>query len=202
MIPAIVLAAGRSSRMGRPKALLPLGAGRTFLTRILETLRAAGVEDIVVVLGHDAAAIASSLEQQPPVRIAINAAYDQGQLSSLVTGIDVVDRPGVVAALVTLVDVPLVSAATVSAVLDRYRATRAAVVRPVSGARHGHPLVIDRSLFREFRRADPAAGAKPIVHAHVSAAGDVEIDDEGAFADIDTPAEYQRALAGLGGTSS
>ena len=53
MVPAVVLAAGKSSRMGRTKATLPLGRGDTFLTRIVRTLRDAGVEDVVVVVGHE-----------------------------------------------------------------------------------------------------------------------------------------------------
>ena len=103
---------------------------------------------------------------------------------------------GVVEGLVTLVDVPLVSAATVRAVVESYRVTHAPVVRPTSGARHGHPLLLDRSVFAALRAAAPETGAKPIVRAHASPAGDIPIDDEGAFTDIDTPGEYQR-LAGL-----
>ena len=94
----------------------------------------------------------------------------------------------------TLVDVPLVSAATVRAVLDRYRTTRAPVVRPVRGALHGHPVLVDRSLFDKIRAADPQRGAKPIIRAHVSAAGDVEVEDEGAFFDVDTPEDYKRLV--------
>ena len=116
-----------------------------------------------------------------------NADYEQGQLSSLLTGLRVVDRPGVVAVLVTLVDVPLVSEATVRAVIDRYRETRAPIVRPVRGDEHGHPVLIDRSLFDALRQADPAVGAKAIIRANVSPAGDVSVDDPGAFADADTP---------------
>lgn len=193
VIPAIVLAAGRSSRMGRPKATLPLDPGDTFLSRIVRTFLAADVDDVVVVVGHDADAIVKSItENGLRARFVMNADYDRGQLSSLVAGLTVVDRPGISAALVTLVDVPLVSAATVRAVLDCYRRTRAPIVRPTSGARHGHPLLIDRSLFDALRGADPVAGAKPIVRAHASAAGDIEIADEGAFTDIDTTEEYQR----------
>ena len=65
-------------------------------------------------------------------------------------------------------------------------------MRPTSGARHGHPLLIDRSLFDAIRHADPAAGAKPIIRANASAAGDVVVDDDGAFADADTPEDYER----------
>jgi molybdenum cofactor cytidylyltransferase len=203
VIPAIVLAAGRSSRMGRPKATLPLDGGDTFLSRIVRTFLAAGVDDVVVVVGHDAEAIVNSFtETGLRARFVANLDYDRGQLSSLVAGITVVDRPGVTAALVTLVDVPLVSPATVRAVLDRYRLTHALVVRPTSGARHGHPLLIDRSLFDALRAADPDAGAKPIVRAHASVAGDVDIADEGAFTDIDTDEEYRRITNGGLGRSS
>ena len=183
--------------MGRAKATLPIGNGDTFLTRIVRTFRDAGVNDVMVVVGHEADAIAGAFAASDlTARFVINRDYDRGQLSSLVAGINAIDRPGVVAALVTLVDVPLVAAATVRAVVDRYRAARVPVVRPTSGERHGHPLLIDRILFDPIRRADPAAGAKPVVRAHASAAGDLPIADEGAFTDIDTAEEYERWISG------
>lgn len=195
MIPALVLAAGKSTRMGQTKALLLLGA-ETFVSRIVRSFRAAGVEDVVVVVGHDATRVAEALSRlDPPPRIVLNPQYESGQLSSILAGLRAIDRPGVTAMLLTLVDVPLVSPETVRAVLSRYRTTSAAVVRPVSGSRHGHPVLIDRQLFPLLRAADAASGAKPIVRAHASGAGDVEVDDEGAFTDIDTPAEYAAATA-------
>jgi molybdenum cofactor cytidylyltransferase len=199
MIPAIVLAAGRSTRMGRPKALLPLGPGDTFLTRIVATFRDAEIEDVVVVVGHDAEALIDAFDRSPAVaRFVVNPDYERGQLTSLAAGLRVVDRPGVVAALVTLVDVPLVQAATVRAVVERYRRTHAPIVRPVNAGRHGHPVLIDRSLFAALRAADPAHGAKAIIRAHASPAGDVEVDDEGAFTDVDTPAEYDAIVGERG----
>ena len=195
MIPAIVLAAGKSTRMGRSKATLPLDGGDTFLTRIVRTFAAASVEDVVVVVGHDADAIIASFANVDLVaRFVENPDYERGQLSSLLAGLRVVDRPGVVAALVTLVDVPLVSAATVRAVIDRYHQTHVPIVRPVRGQEHGHPVLIDRSLFDVLRHADPSQGAKPVIRAHASAAGDVAVADAGAFADADTPEEYDRLL--------
>jgi molybdenum cofactor cytidylyltransferase len=195
VIPAIVLAAGKSTRMGRPKATLPLEGGDTFLSRIVRTFASAGVEDVVVVVGHDADAIVASFAAPDlSPRFVDNPDYEQGQLTSLRAGLRVIDRPGVVAALVTLVDVPLVSAATVRAVVDRYRQTHAPIVRPVRGGEHGHPVLVDRSLFDAIRRADPALGAKPVIRANVSEAGDVAVDDDGAFADADTPEDYDRLL--------
>ena len=195
MIPAIVLAAGKSTRMGRAKALLPLEHDETFLTRIITTLKTADVEDVVVVVGHDAPAIIAAFDRRPvTARVVVNPNYEAGQLTSLVAGLRVVDRPGVVAALVALVDAPFFQAATVRALVDRYRRTRARIVRPVHSGRHGHPVLIDRALFGAIAAADPSQGAKAIVRAHVSADGDVEVDDEGAFADIDTPADYVARL--------
>jgi molybdenum cofactor cytidylyltransferase len=204
VIPAIVLAAGLSTRMGgSSKALLHIGArsGDTFLTHIVRTLLAAGIDDVVVVLGHQADRVAHVLaESGLAARMIVNEAYAAGQMSSLVAGLGVVDRPGVAAALVTLVDVPAVRAETVRAVVARYRETRAPIVRPASGARHGHPVIVDRALFDEIRRADPALGLKPIVRAHATEAGEVALADEGAFVDVDTPDEYN-ALVRSGGAT-
>jgi molybdenum cofactor cytidylyltransferase len=195
MIPGVVLAAGKSTRMGRPKAALPLDATDTFLSRIIRTFQQAQVEDVVVVLGHEATAVIESVERvELSPRFVLNEGYEAGQLSSLLTGLRAIDRPGVNAMLLTLVDVPLVAAATIQAVLERYRTTRAPVVRPVRGGLHGHPVLIDRSLFEEIRAADPLHGVKPIIRAHATPVGDVGVDDEGAFRDIDTPDDYRRVI--------
>ena len=178
--------------MGRPKAMLPFDSADTFLGHIVRTFLAAEVDDVVVVVGHEADAVVRAFPGDLPARFVENREYDRGQLSSVLAGLSVIDRPGVEAMLLTLVDVPQVSKATVRAVLDRYRQTHARIVRPTSGSRHGHPMLIDRSLFAELRAADPATGAKPVVRAHASAAGDMETADEGAFNDIDTLEEYEQ----------
>ena len=179
--------------MKRPKAMLPLDGGDTFLTRIVRTFLDADIDDVVVVVGAEAEAIAHAFAASGlAARFVENPEFEKGQFSSLLAGLRVVDRPGVAAALVTLVDVPLVAASTVRAVVDRYRRTHPPIVRPIRGTRHGHPVLIDRSLFDAIRAADPNAGAKGVVRAHASAAGDVEVDDEGAFIDIDTPEDYER----------
>ena len=186
--------------MGRPKATLPLGDD-TFLGRIVRSFQEAGVDDVVVVLGCEAEVIAERLRQESTnARIVVNEGYESGQFSSLLAGLRAVDRPGVRAMLLTLVDVPLVGASTIRSVLDRYRETGAPVVRPIRGKEHGHPVLIDRRLFDVLRTSDPTAGAKPIVRAHASAEADVEVDDDGAFLDIDTPEDYARAMSKLKGS--
>jgi len=207
VIPAIVLAAGTSSRMGRPKALLPIGtSGDTFLTRILTELRAGGAERIIVVLGGHAAEIRESLlarrsvgegGKDPSLTVVDNPNFESGQLSSLLVGIDAADTPGVDAVMVTLVDLPLITAATVRAVLDAHRQSPdAPLIRPRRGQRHGHPVIFHRVLFDELRRADPSKGAKPVVHAHAAEEVNVDVDDDGAFIDVDTPDDYEKYVGG------
>ena len=194
MIPGVVLAAGKSTRMGRPKATLPLGPD-TFLTRVIKTFQQAGVEDVVVVVGHERESVVESvISRGLAARFVVNESYESGQLSSIVAAIRAIDRPGVTGMLLTLVDVPLASSDTVRGVVERYRSTHAPVVRPVNGDRHGHPVVIDRSLFDVLRAASPSTGAKPIVRAHASPLGDIVVEDEGCFMDIDTPEDYTRLL--------
>ena len=147
MIPGVILAGGASSRMGgRPKALLPTGRGdETFLGRIASTLVAGGVDDVVVVAGYHDQAIRRFVEGLPtPVRLLTNLNPGDGQLSSLLVALRAVDRPQLRAVIVTLVDLPLVSASTVRAVLDGYRRTGAPLVRPERDGRHGHPVLFDR----------------------------------------------------------
>ena len=196
IIPGVVLAAGRSTRMGRPKALLPAGrAGETFVGRIVRTLRAGGVDDVVVVAGGVAEEIARVLAQEsPPPRMVINPDPGRGQFSSLQAGLRAVDRPGVSGMLVTLVDVPFVGAGTVERLLAVHRDTGAPIVRPERRGRHGHPVIFDRSLFGEIHAAPAASSAKAIIAAHRRESVSVPVTEDGPFRDIDTPAEYARAF--------
>src|SRR4051794_1221572 len=143
--------------MGRSKPLLPLNDGETFVTRLARSFVDAGVDDLVIVLGHQADAVAAAvIASGVAARLVVNDSYANGQLSSVLRGLNAIDRPGVRAMLLTLVDVPLVCPATIRAVVERYHATHAPIVRPVRGDEHGHPVLIDRALFPLLRAADPA----------------------------------------------
>jgi molybdenum cofactor cytidylyltransferase len=192
MIGAIVLAAGLSSRMGgRPKALLPIGGVDMFVTRIVRTLRDAGVDEIVVVIGYQAARVRAVVEGSGlGARVVVNRQFEQGQFSSIVAGLVTLARPEIHAVLLALVDAPLFDASTVRAIIDRFHHTRAPVVRAVRGSQHGHPVLISATLFDQLLGADPLRGAKPVIRGHASSTGDVSVEDPGAFIDIDTPEEY------------
>ena len=196
MVRGVILAGGASSRMGRPKAALPLtDPADTFVGRLARTYLAVGLPDILVVTGADERAVQmAAVPRDPRVTFVYNADWETGQLSSLHAALRAPARFGtrieIEAIVMTLVDIPLVAPATVSALVREWRATRAPVVRPARGDEHGHPVVFDRSLFDELLAADPRRGAKPVVHAHAAAIRNVPITDDGAYLDVDTEAEY------------
>ena len=212
MIRAIVLAAGASSRMGQAKAALTLGqTGETLIARVIRTLLNGGAPDVTVVAGAHLDAVRAAIPTfaeatvgkpgAARVRLIEHAGWQQGQLSSLLAGLSAIDDPLLEGALVTLVDVPLVQPATVAAVIAEWRRTRAPIVRPamrapgVPGAepseRHGHPVMFDASVFQDLRDADPSVGAKAVFAKHRLRIVNVEVNDPGAFEDIDTPEEYE-----------
>ena len=180
--------------MGSPKALLLTLDGRTFVAAIAGTFAAAGITDIVVVTGRDHDRIVDALANArlpAPPRIARNPNPSRGQLSSLITGMDAVVSPGTDAVVVTLVDVPMLSPATVRLVVSEWERTRAPIVRPAIGDRHGHPVVFDQRVFSELRSAPSDVGAKSVVRAHANEVLNVPVTDEGCLVDVDTPGDYQ-----------
>ena len=194
VIPAIILAAGRSSRMGRSKALLPhLDGKTTFVAHAVGELRAAGLPVILVVGRHDDDALRAAVVQLQAEFVS-NPDPDRGQLSSLVAGLEVADHTYRAEAVVVLpVDVPLITAAGIRALCTR-AASGGAILRSASGGRHGHPVLFTREVFDELRHADPALGARSVVRADPSRVVDVEVGEPGVLVDVDTPDDYRRAF--------
>jgi len=193
VIAGIVLAAGASVRMGRPKALLKI-EGRTFIRRILDTLHEGGIDEVVVVLRPSVPDAAGEVAAGAG-RVVSNPRADEGQLSSLIAGLDAVDAPGVDSILVTLVDVPLIQSSTVHALVDRASRSPAPILRVTCRGRHGHPVIFKRAVFDALRRADPSVGAKAVMRA--IDVENVEVDDPGVVRDIDTPEDYAGMIGPL-----
>jgi molybdenum cofactor cytidylyltransferase len=191
MMRAIVLAAGESSRMGQPKAGLRVSpGGPTFAAAAVAALHAAGLGEVTVVAGAHPEAVRAAVAGLDGVRVVVHDGWAAGQLSSLRAGLDAVDAPDVEALVVTLVDCPLVRPATVVRLIDTWRTSRAPIVRPAIGDRHGHPVVFDRAVFDDLRAAPLAVGAKAVITRWRDALVNVAVDDPGVLADIDTPADY------------
>lgn len=188
MINAIVLAAGESTRMGKPKALLRFG-DHTFLERIIAVLQDAGVDRITVVLGAEAEAIKKAVGLSD-VDVVVNRDYRSGQLSSLLAGLDEVS-PEAEAILLCLVDGPFITAEIVRQVIATFGGAKAPIVIPTFEGRRGHPSLFARSMFEALREAPRDEGARHVVYANEDKVIEVDIPDRGVVTGINTPEDYR-----------
>lgn len=190
MLSAILLAAGESRRMGSPKALLHY-QGQTFVERICTAFLTAGVDELIVVLGARAEDIARALPVHPVLRTVVNSRYAQGQLSSLMVGMGALS-PESEAAVVSLVDHPMVSSATIKAVIDSFRTAPIPIVIASYQGKRGHPVLFSSHVYGEILAAPLDQGAKVVVRKDPGRVREIPLDDPGILADIDTPEDYRR----------
>ncbi len=189
MIAGIILAAGASSRMGSPKALLDY-QGETFVERLVRVFSHV-CDPVIVVLGYHSEPIRSRVEGK--AEIVINPDPDRGQLSSLQTALTAVP-PKASGFLFTTVDCPAVHPETIAHVITAFKRRDPAtlLVVPSYRGRHGHPVCAARDLVDEFLALDPAAQAREVVHAHVAETAYIEVDDSGILVDVDDAEAYRR----------
>ncbi|MBF6599504.1 MAG: nucleotidyltransferase family protein [Dehalococcoidia bacterium] len=190
-VSAILLAAGRSRRMGMQKALLPWGEA-TLLDYQLHQLAAVdAVTEIVVVTGYNAEALMPRIDGAAKARTAHNAAFDDGKAGSVRTGASAVDARAW-AVLLLAVDQP--RPAALLRTLVEAHARGASITAPACEGRRGHPLMFDAALLPELRAVDEASlGVRAVLERHAAAVRDVTIDDPAALVDINTPEDAVRA---------
>ena len=195
-VSAVILAAGRSARMGQAKQLLRVG-GRMVLERTLENVRRSGVEEVVLVLGFSAEIIQQKLPTAllEDLKVVVNRGYEQGMAGSLREGLAAVS-PMMDAALIVLADQPFVRPETIDRVIDKYRQTKAKIVIPFYMGQRGNPVLLDRSVFSEVMALEGDTGSRAIFGNHADGIVEVDVNDEGIVLDIDDRADYER-LCGL-----
>ena len=190
-VAAIVLAAGESSRMGRPKPLLPLN-GSTFLGHLLEEIGASRVSRTVVVLGHHPGVVLQAMPEVGTMAI-VNEQYQLGQLSSLHAGLRAVgDGPDAV--LMFLADHPFIPRTVIDALIIAHQRTHRPIVVPTYGGGRGHPTLFARPLYAELLAAPLDEGARVVVRAHAKEVLELVVDEPGILADVDTPEQYEQWL--------
>lgn len=188
-VAGLILAAGASRRMGRPKQLLDWG-GHPLVRVVAETALVAGLDPLLVVVGHAQEQVRAALAGLP-LGVALNPDYAQGQASSLRVGVEALP-PNTSAALVLLGDQPFVTPAIIQTLCHAWRERRAEVVAPLYRGRRGNPVLFARTLFPELLTISGDQGARALLAADPARVLLVPFDDERPLADLDTPEDYQR----------
>lgn len=190
-VDGIVLAAGRSRRMGTDKSLLGV-EDTTFAERTVDALREGGCRDVLVVIGADGGA-AGTAASSAGARIVMNTSEDSEQIDSLRLALRSLN-PGAEAAMVLPVDHPLVETDTIRALIDAFAERRPPIARASHAGSPGHPTLFSAALFEELLSGDLPEGARSLIGSHAADVLDVPVADPGVVADIDTPDDYRRHL--------
>jgi len=191
MIQAVILAAGKSERMGSPKPLLPWGK-RTLIEAIIDGIARSLADETLVVLG------AARKEIEPVIanvhlRTAFNPDFNLGMLSSIQRGLEAVSRDAR-AVLFFLGDQPPPHPAMINRLIHAYDNTGKGIVLPVHGGCRGHPVLIDLKYRNEIRALDPGIGLRQLMRDHPEDVLEVRTRSPRVLHDIDTPGDYERAL--------
>jgi molybdenum cofactor cytidylyltransferase len=187
-IAAIVLAAGRSRRMGAFKPLLPFG-NSTVIECCIDSLRIAGIESIVVVVGHRGQEIRARLRDRK-LTFAVNPDPDREMSSSIACGVEVLNE-NAKALLITPVDHPAVPPEVVTLLLKEWH-DGAMLVQPEHGGRGGHPVLIDLAYRPELLALDPHEGLRALFSGHRKEVRRVIVDSPYVARDMDTWEDYRQ----------
>src|SRR5688572_13979443 len=185
-IAAIILAAGRSRRMGKFKPLLPFGK-QTVIESCISNLRAAGVSEIVVVLGHHAEAVREQLNSAS-VAFVTNPNPESEMSASIALGVDAVTEMGR-AVLITPVDHPAIHPDTIGLLMEKWRGG-AKLIQPEYQRKGGHPVLIDLSYRDELNCLDSDAGLRGFFHKHRADVLRLPVDSPFVARDMDTWEDY------------
>lgn len=194
-IGAVILAAGRSRRMGRPKLVLPWG-DRTVIEQVVKTLNQAGVDDILLVTGSSRELIEEALARYR-VSFTYNEKYETHEmLTSLQTGINA-SYPELCALLVVLGDQPAIQTYVVESIVEKYYQQPAKLIIPSYQMRRGHPWLIDKCLWGELLALPAENTLRDFLAAHSHDITYVSVDTPTILSDMDTPDDYDCQRPGI-----
>lgn len=195
MIAGVVLAAGRSSRLGRPKQLLAIN-GEPLLRYTVRRILTSALDEIFVVVGHEAEAVGAAVADLP-VSVVVNPDYALGQSTSVRAGLAVLPQE-TEAAIFLLGDQPEVNADTIDALIAAWRSSGASVTAPSYGNTIGNPILFAKSAFPQFTVLTGDTGARAIVETHRQTGDLLTVPiDSLPPRDIDTESDYEALLASL-----
>jgi molybdenum cofactor cytidylyltransferase len=190
MISAIILAAGESKRMGRPKMLLPWG-GTTVIQTVISAFQASGINDILVITGGASDQVEPLISDSVPT--VFNENYKQGEmLSSIQAGLRATHQEAQ-AAFIALGDQPQIQVKTIMIILEAYEQTNASLIVPSFNMRRGHPWLVARELWEEIINMQPPHSAREFLERHARDIHYVKLDTPTVLQDLDTPEDYQKS---------
>ena len=195
MIGAIVLAAGQSRRMGTQKLLLPY-AGSAVIEYIVDQVQQSGVDDCIVVTGHEPHRIRDCLVERKPI-IAHNDRYLEGMLSSVRAGFEAAPETWI-ATFIVLGDQPSLRTPILDLLIDAHATHPGAIIVPVFEDKRGHPILIPMTFRQEILHHYDDVGLRGLLHAHGEAVVEIPVDSESVLEDVNYPEDYERALRQLG----
>jgi molybdenum cofactor cytidylyltransferase len=187
----LVLAAGASSRMGQPKALLKIPSGKLLAMEQAGALMAAGITDVVVVLGHNAEEIVAALGETT-LRYCFNSSWATGRLSSLQSGLRALPT-SIYGVLILPVDTVGVKPATLSRIISMADETTAVAIRPAWQKKPGRILWLSRAVFEEILAIDPDPSFRLDAWMEPRETR-LEVDDPAILNNINTPDEWRRVM--------
>lgn len=190
-VAGIILAAGKSSRMGQTKQLLPF-QGRTILECVVANALASALHRVIVVLGHEAGAL-QPLLPQTAVTTVLNACYETGQSSSLKAGLEALAEESE-AVLFLLGDQPLVTPATINLILAAFEASPSPIVMPVFEGKRGNPVLFSRETFPRIQNLSGDSGARALFQEYDGRIQSVPVHSRAILDDLDTLEDYRNLL--------
>jgi molybdenum cofactor cytidylyltransferase len=194
-VAAIILAAGRSTRMGGPNKLLAELGGKPLVRLVTEQALASKAKGVIVVTGHQAELVEKAL-QGLDVKFVRNPDFAEGLASSVKAGVAAV-RDEADGAVICLGDMPMISAQLIDHLIEAFAPDRGNLIAvPVSDGRRGNPVLWSRRFFNELMTLDGDIGARHLIAKHTEAVAEVPVEGFGAFLDIDTPQALEAARRG------
>ena len=192
MLSAILLAAGESKRMGKPKQLMPMGKS-TLLEQAIDNLLNSSVDETIVVVGHKAAEITKKIANRP-LKIAINPDYRNGMSTSIIAGLILVN-PRSQAVMLALADQPLVESQTINQLIEAFNNHDKGITVPTHRGKRGHPVIFDIKYKAELFKLKGDIGGREIIQNHPDDVLKVAVDSESVISDIDTQDDYQSQIS-------
>jgi len=192
VICSIILAAGESKRMKKPKLLLPY-RGKTIIETVVDRVNQSKVDEILVVLGSGKDEISEQL-QKKSVTFCVNDNYMNGMLSSIQAGVNsITGTEG--ACIIFLGDQPMISPEVIDRIIDTYFRTGKGILQPKYQNKKGHPVLIDLKYKEDINKLDPNIGLRDLIRKFPDDVLEVEVDNHGVLRDIDTMEDYKNEIA-------